>query len=353
VFGAGPIPRRGNRASLGGCGDTRARSAATNSHIAPGHYRPGLGAIGLPPDVFRECVPPEHYSENVERKTFKGTPQRGGFLSVRLSGKCAASLAADCAGSPPNLESWRIRVRPLGRAMEAHTAPTRRLVRRLLFPTCFWCCARLHANRSGPHHAAALLTYLVPRGMARPTSRAAEPHTRGAHHKCSSPITPSYVGRARPAWRCSAGTIISSPRVNCLSMPFVRTILRSSATSHLKSRRFRAPRRLQQAEEIERSAARAKSVFVFPEEHHPQPGCGRLPRRLQASNRGRAACRAGALDGIRRVFATRLAARPFALQSTICPPVLPQSDASDCTKSFVSGRGTGNNCALRRPEPCI
>jgi 1-acyl-sn-glycerol-3-phosphate acyltransferase len=114
------------------------------------------------------------------------------------------------------------------------------------------------------------------------------------------------------------------------SMPFFRTFLRK--LGHFAFNREDPRARLQQAEEIEQTLRRGESVFVFPE--------GTFT--AQAGVRGfqlgafKAAIAAGrpvvpvALNGTRRALRDGAwLPRPVQITVTICPPMLPQSDASD------------------------
>jgi 1-acyl-sn-glycerol-3-phosphate acyltransferase len=90
--------------------------------------------------------------------------------------------------------------------------------------------------------------------------------------------------------------------------------------------------RLEQADQIEQSLQRGESVFVFPEgTFTAQPGV--RPFQLGAFKAAIAAHRQVvpvALDGTRRLLrdGTWLPRRS-AVTITICPPICPQSDASD------------------------
>jgi fatty-acyl-CoA synthase len=114
------------------------------------------------------------------------------------------------------------------------------------------------------------------------------------------------------------------------SMPFFRTFLRK--LGHFAFNRQDSRSRLQQAEEIEQTLRRGESVFVFPE------GTFTAQAGVRAFQLGafKAAIATGrpvvpvALDGTRRVLRDGAwLPRPARITVTICPPVFPQSDASD------------------------
>jgi len=114
------------------------------------------------------------------------------------------------------------------------------------------------------------------------------------------------------------------------SMPFFRTFLRK--LGHFAFNREDPKARLHQAEEIEQALRRGESVFVFPEgTFTAQPGV--RPFHLGAFKAAIAARRQivpVALDGTRRLLrdGTWLPRRS-SVTITICPPIFPQSDASD------------------------
>ncbi|MGH9680529.1 MAG: lysophospholipid acyltransferase family protein, partial [Candidatus Acidiferrales bacterium] len=114
------------------------------------------------------------------------------------------------------------------------------------------------------------------------------------------------------------------------SMPFFRTFLRK--LGHFAFNREDPASRLHQAEEIERSLRAGESVFVFPEgTFTAQPGV--RPFHLGAFKAAIAARRPivpVALAGTRRALrdGTWLPRREL-ITLTVCPPVAPESDASD------------------------
>jgi 1-acyl-sn-glycerol-3-phosphate acyltransferase len=89
---------------------------------------------------------------------------------------------------------------------------------------------------------------------------------------------------------------------------------------------------LQQAEEIEETLRRGESVFVFPEGTFTAQS-GVRPFHLGAFKAAIAAQRPVvpvALGGIRRVLRDGAwLPRPARITVTICPPIVPESDASD------------------------
>jgi 1-acyl-sn-glycerol-3-phosphate acyltransferase len=114
------------------------------------------------------------------------------------------------------------------------------------------------------------------------------------------------------------------------SMPFFRTFLRKLGYFAFNREDSRA--RLQQADEIEQALRRGESVFIFPEGTFTAQA-GVRAFHLGAFKAAIAAQRPVvpvALDGTRRALrdGTWLP-RPARIKVTICPPILPQSDASD------------------------
>jgi fatty-acyl-CoA synthase len=114
------------------------------------------------------------------------------------------------------------------------------------------------------------------------------------------------------------------------SMPFFRTFLRK--LGHFAFNREDSRARLQQAEEIEQALRRGESVFLFPEgTFTAQTGVRAF--QLGAFKAAIAADRPVvpvALDGIRRVLRDGAwLPRPARITVTICPPVIPHSDAAD------------------------
>jgi 1-acyl-sn-glycerol-3-phosphate acyltransferase len=114
------------------------------------------------------------------------------------------------------------------------------------------------------------------------------------------------------------------------SMPFFRTFLRK--LGHFAFDRGDSRARLQQAEEIEETLRRGESVFVFPEGTFTAQS-GVRPFHLGAFKAAIAAQRPVvpvALGGIRRVLRDGAwLPRPARITVTICPPIVPESDASD------------------------
>ncbi len=131
------------------------------------------------------------------------------------------------------------------------------------------------------------------------------------------------------------------------SMPFFRTFLRK--LGHFAFKREDPRARLHQAEEIEQTLRRGESVFVFPEgTFTAQPGV--RPFHLGAFKAAIAAHRPIvpiALAGTRRTLrdGTWLPHRGH-IVITICPPILPQSDASDW-KEIVRVRDTARETIAR------
>jgi fatty-acyl-CoA synthase len=114
------------------------------------------------------------------------------------------------------------------------------------------------------------------------------------------------------------------------SMPFFRTFLRK--LGHFAFDRKDSRARLQQAEEIEQALRRGESVFVFPEgTFTAQAGVRAFHLgAFKAAVAARTPIVPVALNGIRRALRDGAwLPRPGRITVTICPPVIPQSDASD------------------------
>jgi 1-acyl-sn-glycerol-3-phosphate acyltransferase len=121
---------------------------------------------------------------------------------------------------------------------------------------------------------------------------------------------------------------VAKGEVRC--MPVFSTFLRK--LGHFAFDREDSRARLQQAEEIEETLRRGESVFVFPEGTFTAQA-GVRPFHLGAFKAAIAARRPVvpvALSGIRRVLRDGAwLPRPERITVTICPPIVPQSDASD------------------------
>jgi fatty-acyl-CoA synthase len=322
VFGAADSAKGTERLVV--VAETREREPAAQTRIAQAITAHVSAAIGLPPDVV-EIVPP-----NTIPKTSSGKLQRDGtkrrFLSGTLGEKSPPAwlqIARLAAAS----SLGRIRA-ALGRAMEvAYGSYAVAMFGVLLFPT--WLLVLLTPSResAGRITAAALRTYLALAGWrvrveGRERIRERTPRMFVSNHTSYADVLVLMAVLGVDYRFVAKGEV--------LSMPFIRTFLRK--LGHFAFDREDSRARLQQAEEIEQALRRGESVFVFPEgTFTPQAG-------VRAFHLGafKAAIAAGrpvvpvALDGIRRVLRDGAwLPRPVRITVTICPPVLPQSDASD------------------------
>ena len=322
AFGAAD-PRR----ALSGWSWLRRRVSATarreraSRRPSPLRSRPRLG---LPPDVV-EVVPP-----NTIPKTSSGKLQRDAtkkrFISGALGEKSPPAwlqIARLAAGSSVG----RIRA-ALSRAIEvAYGCYAVALFGVMLFPA--WLLVLLAPSReaAGRITTAALRTYLAMAGWrvrveGRENIRERVPRMFVSNHTSYADVLVLMAALGADYHFVAKGEV--------RSMPFFRTFLRK--LGHFAFNREDARSRLQQAEEIERTLRGGESVFVFPE------GTFTAQAGVRAFHLGafKAALAAGrpivpvALNGTRRVLRDGAwLPRRARITITICPPLLPQSDASD------------------------
>jgi len=105
-------------------------------------------------------------------------------------------------------------------------------------------------------------------------SRDASTYKR-ARRECSFQITPAT--RTWSYWRrCSAWTIISSPRVKCNPCTFVRTFLRKLGHYAIQSRRFERAFAAGRGNRTRSRARRNPSLYFRKEPSPRRPACGRF-----------------------------------------------------------------------------
>jgi len=304
--------------------ETRERDRAARTRIAQAITAQVSATMGMPPDVV-EVVPP-----NTVPKTSSGKLQRDAtkkrFLTGALGRKLPpawlqiARLAADSSVG-------RIRA-ALRRAMQvAYGCYSLVMFGVVLFPAWLLVLVAPSREAAGRITTVALRTYLTLAGW-RVRVEGREHLLERAPRMFVSNHT-SYADVVVLAGVLGADYhFVAKGEVR--SMPFVRTFL--GKLGHYAFNRSDSRARLQQAEEIEHALRRGESVFVFPE------GTFTAQTGVRAFHLGafKAAIAAGrpvvpvALDGARRVLRDGAwLPRPGRITVTICPPILPQSDASD------------------------
>jgi 1-acyl-sn-glycerol-3-phosphate acyltransferase len=322
AFGAAD-PKRGTERLIV-VAETRERDSASRARIARAITAQVSAALGLPPDVV-EVLPP-----NAIPKTSSGKLQRDATKNRFLSGELGS-------GTPP---AWmqiarlaaassagRIRAalrRALGVAYGCYAAA---LFGLLILPT--WMLVLISPNRktAGRVTLAGLRTYLTLAGWrvrveGREHIRENVPRMFVSNHTSYADILMLIA---------ALGTdfhFVAKSEVE--SMPLFGTFLRK--LGHFAFNREDSRARLQQADEIEQALRRGESVFVFPEgTFTAQPGV--RPFQLGAFKAAIAAQRQVvpvALDGTRRLLRDGdWLPRRSRITITICPPISPQSDASD------------------------
>ena len=304
--------------------ETRELDGAARTRIAQAITAQVSAAMGMPPDVV-EVVPP-----NTILKTSSGKIQRDATKKRFLSGALGEK-------SPPAwLQITRLaaassvgRIRAaLGRAIAvAYGCYAVAMFGVLLFPA--WLLVLLAPSRkaAGRITTAALRTYLAMAGWhvrveGREHIREPAPRMFVSNHTSYADVLVVMAVLGADYHFVAKGEV--------RSMPFFRTFLRR--LGHFAFNREDSRARLQQAEEIEQALRRGESVFVFPE------GTFTAQTGVRAFHLGafKAAIAAErpvvpvALDGIRRVLRDGAwLPRPARITVTICPPVVPQSDAAD------------------------
>ena len=304
-------------------GDARARSSA-RARIAQAITAQVSTALGLPPDVVEVVAP------NAIPKTSSGKLQRDATKKRFLSGALGS-------GTPP---AWmqiarlaaassmgRIRA-ALRRAVDvAYGCYAVALFGVVILPT--WLLVLISPNRKTAARVttAALRTYVTLAGWrvrvdGREHIRENVPRMFVSNHTSYADIVVLMAALGTDFHFVAKGEV--------RSMPLFGTFLRK--LGHFAFNREDSRARLQQADQIEQALRRGESVFVFPEgTFTAQPGV--RPFHLGAFKAAIAAQRQivpVALDGTRRLLrdGTWLPRRGR-VTITICPPIFPQSDASD------------------------
>ncbi|HVA94592.1 MAG TPA: AMP-binding protein [Candidatus Dormibacteraeota bacterium] len=304
--------------------ETRVHDVASRARIAQAVTAQVVERMGVPPDVV-EVVPPHAIP-----KTSSGKLRRDETKKLFLSGKLGshtppvwvqvARLAAASSGG-------RIRAE-LRRMVEiAYGIYAVAMFGALLLPA--WFLVLLSPSRKAATRVtlAALRTYLKVAGwrvrvQGRENLQGIAPCMFVANHTSYADILVLMAALGADYHFVAKGEV--------RSMPFFRTFLRK--LGHFSFNREDSQSRLQQAEEIEKTLRRGESVFVFPEGTFTAQS-GVRPFHLGAFKAAIAAERPIvpiALAGVRRMLrdATWLP-RHAPISITICPPILPQSDASD------------------------
>ena len=304
--------------------ETRENDPASRARIAQAITAQVSTALGLPPDVV-EVVPP-----NAIPKTSSGKLQRDATKKRFLSGE----LRSD---TPPVwLQIGRLaatssvgRIRAaLRRVVDvAYGCYALAMFGIVLLPA--WLLVLISPTRKMAARVttAGLRTFLAMAGWrvrveGRENIRENVPRMFVSNHTSYADVVVLMAALGMDFHFVAKGEV--------RSMPFFRTFLRK--LGHFAFNREDPRARLQQADEIEQTLRRGESVFVFPEgTFTAQPGV--RPFHLGAFKAAIAARREivpVALDGTRRLLrdGTWLPRRS-AVTITICPPIFPESDASD------------------------
>jgi len=304
--------------------ETRERDRAGRTRIAQAITAQVSAAIGMPPDVV-EVVPP-----NTIPKTSSGKLQRDATKKRFLTGALGQKLPPawlQIARLAAASSFGRIRAALL-RSMEiAYGCYAVAMFGVVLFPA--WLLVLVAPSRewAGRLTTAALRTYLTVAGWrvrveGREHLQERAPRMFVSNHTSYADVVVLAAVLGVDYHFVAKGEV--------RSMPFVRTFLRK--LGHYAFNRADSSARLQQAEEIEHALGRGESVFVFPE------GTFTAQAGVRAFHLGafKAAIAAGrpvvpvALEGARRVLRDGAwLPRPARITVTICPPILPQSDAAD------------------------
>jgi 1-acyl-sn-glycerol-3-phosphate acyltransferase len=304
--------------------ETRERDRAAQARIAQAITAQVSTVMGLPPDVV-EVVPP-----NTIPKTSSGKLQRDAAKKRFLSGTLGAK-------SPPVwLQIARLaaassmgRIRgALGRTVEvAYGCYAVAMFGLVVLPA--WLLVLVAPSREVAARitTAALRTYLALAGWrvrveGREHIRENAPRIFVSNHTSYADVLVLMAALGGDYHFVAKGEV--------RSMPFFRTFLRK--LGHFAFDREDSRARLQQADEIEQTLRRGESVFVFPEGTFTAQS-GVRPFHLGAFKAAIAAQRPVvpvALGGIRRVLRDGAwLPRPARITVTICPPIVPESDASD------------------------
>jgi|SRR5579872_31275 len=304
--------------------ETRERDHAARTRIAQAITAQVSSAVGLPPDVV------EVVSPNTIPKTSSGKLQRDAtkkrFLSGALADKSAPAwmqitrLAA---------ASGAARIRGgLRRALEiSYGLYAVVLFGVMLFPTWVFALLVPSQEAAGRVATAMLRAYLRIGGWrvrveGKEYIRDRAPRMFVSNHTSYADVLVLMAALGADFHFVAKGEVGS--------MPFFRTFLRK--LGHFAFNREDPQARLQQAEEIEQTLRRGESVFVFPEgTFTAQAGVRAFQLgAFKAAVVARRPVTPVALSGTRRALRDGAwLPRPVQITVTICPPMLPQSDASD------------------------
>ena len=328
--------------------ETRERDAAARGGIAQAITAQVSAAMGLPPDVVQVVGP------NAIPKTSSGKLQRDSTKKRFLSGELGSS-------APP---VW-LQIARLTTASGAGRmrAALRRIVEVVygcyalaIFGICLvpaWALVLIAPSRktAAAMTTAIMRTYLFLAGWriqveGREHLQGAGAHMLVANHTSYVDVL-VLIGALGLDYHFVA-------KEEVRSMPFFGTFLRK--LGHFSFKREDPQARLNQANEIEDALRRGESVFVFPEgTFTAQPGVRQF--HLGAFKAAIAAQRPivpVALCGTRRVLrdGTWLP-RLFPVKITICPPILPQSDASDWSEIVRVRDAARETIARYTAEPLL
>jgi fatty-acyl-CoA synthase len=304
--------------------ETRERDPAARTRIEQAITARVLAAMGVPPDVV-EVVPP-----NTIPKTSSGKLQRDSTKKRFLTGALGEKLPPAWLQIARLVAAWSVRRgrTAVGRAFEViYGCYAAVMFCAVLFLT--WLLVLLAPSRksAGRVTAVGARAYLAIAGW--------RVRVEGREH-IDEPATRMFVSN-----HTSYADVVVLMAVlgtdyrfvakgELRSMPFLRTFLRK--LGHYAFDREDSRARLEQAEEIEQALRRGESVLVFPEGTFTAQA-GVRAFQLGAFKAAIATDRPVvpvALDGIRHVLrdGTWLP-RPGRITVAICPPLFPQSDASD------------------------
>jgi fatty-acyl-CoA synthase len=304
--------------------ETRESDREARARIAQAITAQVSAAMGLPPDVV------EVVSPNSIPKTSSGKLQRDATKKRFLSGALGAKsppVWLQIARLATALSAGRLRA-ALHRAIEvAYGVYAVAMFAVVLLPG--WLLVLLAPSREAAARitTAMLRTYLALAGWrvrveGREHLKEGSPRMFVSNHTSYADVLVLMAALGADYH------FVAKSEVQ--SMPFFRTFLRK--LGHFAFNREDPRARLQQAEEIEQALRRGESVFIFPEgTFSAQAGVRAF--HLGAFKAAIAAQRPVvpvALDGIRRVLRDGAwLPRPARITITVCPPIVPQSDAQD------------------------
>jgi fatty-acyl-CoA synthase len=304
--------------------ETRERDGAERTRIAQAIVARVSAAMGLPPDVVK-LVPPNTIPKTSSGKLQRDTTKKR-FLSGALGEKSPpAWLQIARLAAATSVERMRA---ALGHAMEGvYGCYAAGMFGVMFLPTWLLVLVAPSREAAGRITTAALRAYFMLAGWrvqveGRENIRGGASRMFVSNHTSYADVLVLMAALGADYHFVAKGEV--------RSMPFFRTFLRK--LGHFAFNREDSRARLQQAEEIEQTLRRGESVFVFPEGTFTAQA-GVRAFQLGAFKAAIAAQRPVvpvALDGTRRVLRDGAwLPRPGRIAVTICPPLLPQSDASD------------------------